>query len=308
MIGFVLEQSAASASDAASTPLAPDLVSGAPFSAGPWFAFVLIALTLWSLPALVRLMRRIDPGEEGARVGWNAGHLGLVVVSILCAKILGGSLLDAAEDDVSFLLSVSALVLGTGALVALVVAYQLGPERLCAIGLRTGRTFSAPVAAIAAYVLCLPGIWSVGLVWVWFLGRLGVTDLEQPLALELAKIAPGERVQAVVIGVLVLPLIEEILFRGFLQGFIAERLGAVPGILATSVLFALLHGPQAFLPIFALSCLLGLVMWHTQRLHAAWIVHALHNGSQFAVMFVLPEFLVRGADAGVVVRWCPGTP
>ena len=35
---------------------------------------------------------------------------------------------------------------------------------------------------------------------------------------------------------------------------------------------------SSFLPIFALSLVLGAVMLRTQRIFAAWAVHAAHNG------------------------------
>ncbi len=49
---------------------------------------------------------------------------------------------------------------------------------------------------------------------------------------------------------------------------------------------AALHGPSAFLPIFGLSLVLGAVMLRTQRLVAAWGIHALHNGIQVAALQV----------------------
>jgi membrane protease YdiL (CAAX protease family) len=41
--------------------------------------------------------------------------------------------------------------------------------------------------------------------------------------------------------------------------------------------FAALHGTEGIVPIFALSLLLGAIMLRTQRLTAAWAVHAAYN-------------------------------
>src|SRR5262249_42104447 len=56
----------------------------------------------------------------------------------------------------------------------------------------------------------------------------------------------------------------------------------------TSFVFAALHGSGAFLPIFALSLVLGGTMLRTQRLFAVWTVHAAHNGLMFLVLYSMP--------------------
>ena len=54
----------------------------------------------------------------------------------------------------------------------------------------------------------------------------------------------------------------------------------------------------ASVPIFGLSCLLGYVMLRSQRLLAAWAIHALHNGAQFLILYLLPETLQNAAQPG----------
>ena len=50
----------------------------------------------------------------------------------------------------------------------------------------------------------------------------------------------------------------------------------------------MLHDPSAFLPIFALSLLLGAIMLRTQRLLAVWVVHGLHNALSFSFVLLAP--------------------
>ncbi len=87
------------------------------------------------------------------------------------------------------------------------------------------------------------------------------------------------------------PLLEEIIFRGFLQPLFVQNFGAIGGIGATSFLFAAVHGGSAFLPIFLLSTMIGAVMLRTQRLTAAWLLHALNNGTMLALMAWSPDSL-----------------
>ena len=84
-----------------------------------------------------------------------------------------------------------------------------------------------------------------------------------------------------------MPLLEEVLFRGFLQPLLVQNFRDKGGIVLTSALFAVMHGTSAFLPIFGLSLILGAVMLRTQRLTAVWAIHALHNGLQVALLLSL---------------------
>jgi membrane protease YdiL (CAAX protease family) len=157
------------------------------------------------------------------------------------------------------------------------------------LGFPSGRNLQAALAGWTAYALLLPGLVGLVLSWSWILQRIDPSVGAQP-ALRLAlELAPGERWTAVLLGVLVLPLLEELLFRAFLQPLLVQNLHDRPGIALTALLFALLHGTAAFLPILAFALLLGGLMHRTQRLAAVWGVHALHNALVFATVFWFPE-------------------
>ena len=47
-----------------------------------------------------------------------------------------------------------------------------------------------------------------------------------------------------VMAVTVAPLFEELLFRGFLQPLLSRTFGVVVGVLATAILFGVLHAPE----------------------------------------------------------------
>jgi membrane protease YdiL (CAAX protease family) len=100
------------------------------------------------------------------------------------------------------------------------------------------------------------------------------------------KLAESSRSVAllVIFGVCFAPLIEEIIFRGFLfsvlSGFGGSRL-AVP---ATAVLFALMHAPQLWpsmagiLLILAVGYVLSIVRERSNSLIPSFIVHTAYNG------------------------------
>ncbi|WP_312116014.1 CPBP family intramembrane glutamic endopeptidase [Brevibacillus reuszeri] len=81
----------------------------------------------------------------------------------------------------------------------------------------------------------------------------------------------------VVIGILV-PIAEEVLFRGVLQTYLVRRLGAILGILLSSLWFALLHIDIAlFVPLFVIGLGLGFVRHQYQSIWGAVLLHAVNN-------------------------------
>jgi membrane protease YdiL (CAAX protease family) len=91
-----------------------------------------------------------------------------------------------------------------------------------------------------------------------------------------------------VLGVLVAPLVEETLFRGFLYPVLARRLGVTAGIAITGVLFGLMHAAQlgGALGQIALLILVGVILtWvraRTRTVAASFLVHLGYNGLQLA--------------------------
>jgi membrane protease YdiL (CAAX protease family) len=89
-----------------------------------------------------------------------------------------------------------------------------------------------------------------------------------------------------VMGVLVAPLVEETIFRGFLYPVIARRLGIAAGVLITGALFGLMHAAQLWggWGQIALLVLVGVVLtWvraRTGTVAASYFVHLGYNGLQ----------------------------
>lgn len=75
-------------------------------------------------------------------------------------------------------------------------------------------------------------------------------------------------------------VVEEILFRGFMQRRLLERWRPLGAIGVTSLLFALMHVmPQAIVALFPLSIWLGVVAWRTGSVYPSMLCHAFINGS-----------------------------
>ncbi len=94
--------------------------------------------------------------------------------------------------------------------------------------------------------------------------------------------------------VFIVPIGEELLFRGFLQNWLRTFLPLSLSIIFTSILFASLHFSigqgllnwQLIPGLFALSCYLGYVYERQQSLIAPIFLHMTVNGISIAITFL----------------------
>lgn len=102
--------------------------------------------------------------------------------------------------------------------------------------------------------------------------------------------------------VVVAPIAEETLLRGFLYPLMRRKLGVLPSVLLTTAVFMLLHGNlvQAAV-VFPLGILLALVYEHTRSLA---LVVLLHVGFNVCSVFT-PATLIGVLSAPILIAcWC----
>jgi len=95
-----------------------------------------------------------------------------------------------------------------------------------------------------------------------------------------------------VFGVAVAPVLEEIIFRGFLFKVLWEIGGSRAAILVTAALFALLHAGQlagnwwSVILIFLVGCILSIVRHRSNSIIPSFVVHTSYNATLF-VLFAI---------------------
>ena len=117
----------------------------------------------------------------------------------------------------------------------------------------------------------------------WIPKSLPITDYfrDRPSALLLAGF-----------GILVAPLVEEIMFRGFLYPALARWAGSVPAVVLTGVGFALLHGAQlgfAWVPlllIFIVGVVLTTARAVTASVATCVLMHTAYNFVLFGQTYI----------------------
>ena len=112
------------------------------------------------------------------------------------------------------------------------------------------------------------------------------------MALAIQEQIHSHPLQVAFFAVLLIPLLEEVIFRGFLLEVLSSRLGRAAGVVLSSFAFAILHGVAAAPVIFTLAVAMALVKLRTRSLLVCWLVHGTHNGG------VLPSSRSASSNVG----------
>ncbi|MDP6538198.1 MAG: CPBP family intramembrane metalloprotease [Planctomycetota bacterium] len=251
-------------------------------------------LAVVTLPVALRL------AGGGGRVGADRSEVAWGLADLLLAGLAGIVALGAVavlapagpETPTVGLMVRGAAVSAAAAAAAAALVARAAPTGIAALGLGGPRPAGAAARALLVWGVALPGLWGLGLAWPWLLERIGV-DAPPPPLLERIAAAEGATLAATgLLAVILIPLFEEVLFRGFLQPVLVRCWGRGAGVLATSVLFAALHGPAAFGPVCGLSLVLGAVMLGSGRLWAPVAVHAANNALAILMVRALSDSLL----------------
>lgn len=84
----------------------------------------------------------------------------------------------------------------------------------------------------------------------------------------------------------VAPVVEELLFRGLVYGWIRERFGIWPGLLVSSLIFSCVHGiPMLIPPLFVVGCFLAWLYEKSGSILPCMVMHAVFNGAMLAALY-----------------------
>jgi membrane protease YdiL (CAAX protease family) len=101
-----------------------------------------------------------------------------------------------------------------------------------------------------------------------------------------------EFILAFVVLVVIVPISEEVLFRGFLFGKLLKKIPIWAAVMVTSVLFAFLHGAwNVAIDTFALSIVLCVLRQITGSIWPSILLHMTKNGIAYYFLFINTSFL-----------------
>lgn len=191
----------------------------------------------------------------------------------IAAAAIGADLSHAADDGAA--VAVSVLVGDPVQIVTLALAARMTGEDLLnyfALDVPRRRDVIIAVAGLAAVIV-------VGDALTLALGRELVPTFQ--LQIHKSARAEGALISLWLSLIVVAPVAEELLFRGFLfRGFVREPRDALPGILAISLIWSLLHIQYDWFSaslVFALGVLLGYVRFYSGSTTLVILLHMLLN-------------------------------
>ena len=92
--------------------------------------------------------------------------------------------------------------------------------------------------------------------------------------------------------VVIAPVAEEIIFRGWLYGKLRARIPAIPAIIAVSILFGIVHGQwNVGVTVFVMSIAMCIVRELTGTIWGGILIHIIKNGIAFYFLYVNPVML-----------------
>lgn len=138
----------------------------------------------------------------------------------------------------------------------------------------------APIGYVA-YMILATVLTTAMSVFTWF-----VSDQPQDVGFGYF-ITAGDRIMAMIALVIIAPIAEEILMRGWLYGKMRTRIGAISATLLVSLLFGLLHGQwNVAVSTFALSVVLCSLREITGTIWSGILLHMLTNGIAFYLLYI----------------------
>lgn len=154
------------------------------------------------------------------------------------------------------------------------------------LGIDKALHFNGVVWAVSAFIIYF---W-VTIVVAFLATMIPGFDSEQPQEIGFNEITTVAEYVMAFVGLVVLPpIFEELLFRGYLFGRLRKYVGFWVTTLVTSIAFGFVHGQwNVGLDTFVLSFFLCFLREHTGSLWAPMILHATKNGLAYFFLFIAP--------------------
>jgi len=174
---------------------------------------------------------------------------------------------------------------------AILLLPKLHGQALQVLGLGTGSLFQGGVVGTLAWLSAIPGGFAIVMLWSISLLLLGVEPDPQPVTeFFVDTITSGSwstSILIIIFGVVIAPVVEELLFRALLFRWLEKRFNTSVGVVLSAIMFGAIHGSLlAFLPIALLGALLAVLLHRTGNLWTCIGLHVTFNAGQFFLMWL----------------------
>ncbi|MDD2237534.1 MAG: type II CAAX endopeptidase family protein [Kiritimatiellae bacterium] len=251
-----------------------------------------LAVDIWLLAGMIVRARTWTLAAARALTPRISLRLVLFFAAVLFVLHLVGLLigfLAAPESDVPLMVLQSLTLHWAVLVLTAVLLYRRGCTASSFFGLTLRGAVRDVGAGVTAFLGMMPILMLGTLLYQTLLRVFHVPVDFQDILINITE-EHGWSVRAYLffLAVVLAPLAEEVLFRGILLRFVAQRTGILGGCVLTSMLFAVIHlHVPSLAPIFILSFSLSLVYLATGSLLAAITMHMLFNAQSLGIMLLL---------------------
>lgn len=255
------------------------------------------ALIVWcgvGLAGWWLLFRRTAPDRRW-RAPLEDWHAGDAVLCGLFALLIGWGIfsddgktrpltLDDLKSGVVVYFALTILVLG------LAVSRAGSPGKI--FGLRPERPIWTVGIGLAGIFLTFPLVQLMQELTA-LLGKVP-GDGDEMVQFLLGKTTPVERLWAIGLAVVVAPITEELIFRGYLYGVVKKSGGRLAAMLTSAVVFAAMHNNVPAIPAYVVLAI-GFTLAYelTGSLWASIVMHMLFNLTPVVVILCFPEWIPK---------------
>ena len=214
------------------------------------------------------------------------GVIGVVILSVISAFSLSGIILGiftSTPNQIDKVYLYLSFFLGQGVIILPPIFYLNFKKKSIIDSFR--------VKPVSFNIILHSTIFSIGIIILFdALDRIIHQIIPAPdYIIDLGKIMQPESTSGLIflfLAVVVMaPIGEEIVFRGFLQKFLEEKWNDVTrAVLITSLFFAIIHfNPYWTIQIYLLGVILGFLSWKTKSIIPSVILHGINNGMAFTL-------------------------
>jgi membrane protease YdiL (CAAX protease family) len=244
-----------------------------------------------------------DPGTPAWPIGWvNFGIFICAMIIFVYVAQVAASLLffeapaegEAPLELTPWLAVLAVLCLQVPMLAVFYAARRFYPSFYASRLNNTNLSvFASFKKALPLFLMLLPGVWIVALLWTKVLSGFEDLGLIEDIAQqELVTLFQGGG-DPVAIGLLVIaavvlaPIVEELIFRGCLYRFLKSQTTLLPAQIASGLLFSMIHwNLLSFLPLVIVGIFLARVYEKTGSILVAIWFHAFFNAFSLCMLFV----------------------
>ena len=180
-------------------------------------------------------------------------------------------------------------------LASAVGCWLAGYSPLRALGLAQGSFKACLLTPIFAYFIMVPGLVLTALISQWICQKLGIAWEAQAILKDFLVLKQkSDILRFIFLAVVLAPLSEEILFRGFIYASLKSRCPRWVALGVMAISFSAMHQHwPVFLPLVFLGIVLGLVYEYTGSLWSSIILHALFNTVTIFMALHYPELILQ---------------